>query len=211
MLILKGELMDAGEIITLKSSVNERDHVDGRADASITLLEYGNFECGDCGYAYPIIKHIRKELGSNLRFVFRNFPSTRANPHALRAAEAAESAAAQTRFWEMHDQLFEHQDALEDAHLKHYAGLAHLDVTRFEQDLQQHTFLSQIEADYQSSLFDEHITGTPTLYINGLRYTGNIDLEDLVQAIKEADTEKNIVILAEHHRLRDLIRRFRRQ
>ena len=202
--------MDEGEITTLKTGVNERDHIDGSVDAPVTLLEYGNFECGDCGYAYPIIKHIRKELGSNLRFVFRNFPSTRSNPNALRAAEAAEAAAAQARFWEMHDQLFEHQNALEDSHLKHYAGLAHLDVARFEHDLQQHTFLSQIEADYQSSLFDEHITGTPTLYINGLRYTGNIDLESMVQAIKEADPAGKIVILREHPRFRDLIRRFKR-
>jgi protein-disulfide isomerase len=203
--------MDEGEIITLKTAVSDGDHVDGSDDAPVTLLEYGNFECVDCGYAYPILKHIRKELGSNLRFVFRNFPSTRSNPNALRAAEAAEAAAAQARFWEMHDQLFEHQNALEDNHLKHYAGLAHLDVLRFEQDLNQHTFLSQIEADYQSSLFDEHITGTPTLYINGLRYTGNIDLESMVQAIKEADTDGKIEILTGHHGFKSLISRFKRE
>ena len=201
--------MDAEETITLKTAINERDHVDGGANAPVTLLKYGNFECVDCGFAYPILKHIRKELGPDLRFVFRNFPSTRTNPHALRAAEAAEAAAAQSRFWEMHDQLFEHQNALEDSHLKHYAGLAHLDVPRFEHDMQQHTFLSQIEADYQSSLFDEHITGTPTLYINGLMYTGNINLESLIQAIKEADTEGRIANLKEHRRLRELLNRFR--
>ena len=202
--------MDAGEIITLKTVVSDRDHVDGSDYAPVTLLEYGNFECVDCGYAYPILKHIRKELGSNLRFVFRNFPSTRSNPNALRAAEAAEAAAAQARFWAMHDQLFEHQNALEYSHLKHYAGLAHLDVARFEQDLNQHTFLSQIEADYQSSLFDEHITGTPTLYLNGVRYTGNTDLESLVQAIKEADTDGKIEILTGHHGFRGLLSRFKR-
>lgn len=201
--------MDSGEIITLKTVVNERDHVAGGSNAPVTLLEYGNFECVDCGIAYPILKHIRKELGANLRFVFRNFPSTRSNPHSLRAAEAAEAAAAQGRFWEMHDQLFEHQNALEEAHLKHYAGLAHLDLPRFERDMQEHTFLSQISADYQSSLFDEHITGTPTLYINGLRYTGNINLESIFQAIKEADTDGKIPSLQEHSRLRELISRFK--
>ncbi|HZJ42699.1 MAG TPA: thioredoxin domain-containing protein [Pyrinomonadaceae bacterium] len=201
--------MDTGEIITLKTPITERDHVTGGAHAPVTLLEYGNFECVDCGIAYPILKHIRKELGDDLRFVFRNFPSTRSNPNALRAAEAAEAGAAQGRFWEMHDELFEHQNGLDDSHLKHYAGLAHLDVSRFEQDMEQHSFLKQIEADYQSSLFVEHITGTPTFYINNLQYTGNIEVESILQVIKDADKEGKISSLKEHSRFRDLISRFK--
>jgi formate-nitrite transporter family protein len=201
--------MSNEDIVRLKTLVNQRDHVIGIDNAPVTVVEYGNFECIDCGRVYPVLKEIRKELGQNLRFVFRNFPTTRAHPHALRAAEAAESAAAQGKFWEMHDQLFQHQDALTDPHLKHYAAAAHLDVDRFEKDMEKHTFLGQIEEDYQVSLFDDHITGTPTIFLNGVIYTGAIDPESMLEAIKQADTEGKITILKEHHRLRDLIERIR--
>lgn len=185
--------MNQPEIVQLKNSVNERDHAVGPNTAPVTLLEYGNFECIHCGRAYPVIKEIQRLLKNDLYFVFRHFPTVRTHPHALRAAEAAEAAAVQGKFWEMHDELFTHQQALEDHHLLRYAKRIGLDVVRFEHDMAENSFLKQVEADYQVALFDEHITGTPTLYVNGLRYTGATDVEGLLQAIKEADTEGRII------------------
>ena len=186
--------MSTAEIVRLKNSVTERDHASGAATAPVTLLEYGNFECIHCGRAYPIIKEVQKRLADNLRFVFRHFPIVRTHPHSLRAAEAAEAAGAQEKFWEMHDQLFTHQEALEDRHLSRYARRIGLDVDRFAGEMSENTFLKQIEADYNRSLFDEHVTGTPTFYINEVRYTGATDAENLLLAIKKADTEGRIVL-----------------
>ena len=123
------------DTVKLKNLVTERDHISGSADAPVTLLEYGNFECVHCGRAYPIIKEVQKRLGNNLRFVFRHFPTVRTHPHSVRAAEAAEAAAAQGKFWEMHDQLFTHQQALEDPDLSRYARHIVLDVDRFARDM----------------------------------------------------------------------------
>jgi protein-disulfide isomerase len=184
--------MSSAEIVRLKNSVTERDHALGAATAPVTLLEYGDFECIHCGRAYPIVKEVQKLLGDNLRFVFRHFPIVQTHPHSLRAAEAAEAAGAQGKFWEMHDQLFTHQQALEDHDLSRYARRIDLDVERFARDLSANTFLKQIEADYNRSLFDEHVTGTPTLYINEELYTGATDLDSLLVAIKQADTEGRI-------------------
>src|ERR1700720_264160 len=99
---------------TLKTSVTAEDHIQGPEDAPITLVEYGDYECPHCGAAHPIVKEIRRRLGNGLRFAFRHFPLSRIHPHAERAAEAAEAAGAQGKFWQLHDQLFEHQDALDD-------------------------------------------------------------------------------------------------
>src|SRR2546421_2500252 len=101
---------------------DNRDHIRGLVDAPITLVEYGDFECPHCGAAYGVIEEVREELGSRLRFVYRHFPLTQIHPHAELAAEGAEAAAVHHKFWEMHDQLFLHQDALDDAHLARYAS-----------------------------------------------------------------------------------------
>ena len=197
------------ETVKLKNVVTERDHVAGAQNASVTLLEYGNFECVHCGRAYPIIKEVQKRLADNLRFVFRHFPTVRAHPHSLRAAEAAEAAGAQGKFWQMHDELFSHQQALEDRDFSRYARRIGLDVDRFARDMAENTFLKQIEADYNRSLFDEHVTGTPTFYINEVRYTGATNVESLLLAIKQADTQGRIV-LPEKTGLRGVLRRLHR-
>ncbi|SRR5712692_9814004 len=184
--------MSGPEVVRLKNSVNESDRGLGPQSAPVTLLEYGNFECIHCGQAYPVIKQVRRLLGDNLRLVFRHFPTVATHPHALRAAEAAEAARAQGKFWEMHDELFTHQQALEDRQLSRYAVRIGSDVARFDRDLAQHTFLKQIESDYQRALFDEHVTGTPTFYINEVRYTGGADVHSLLAAIKAADTQGRI-------------------
>ena len=181
--------MSSAEIVRLKNSVTERDHSSGAPTAPVTLLEYGNFECIYCGQAFPVVKQVRKVLGDNLRFVFRHFPTQQTHPHSLRAATAAEAAAAQGKFWDMHDELFTHQQHLEDPDLFRYAKRIGLDVERFTLDMTENTLASKIEADYDRSLFDEHITGTPTFYINGLRWTGVVDVAPLLAAIEAADTE----------------------
>src|SRR5262245_24887908 len=108
----------------------DRDHIQGPADAPIMLLEYGDYECPYCGEAYPVVKAIQQRLGKRLCFAFRNFPLADSHPHAEHAAEAAEAADAQGRFWEMHELLFENQDALEDEDLARYAAELGLDAQR---------------------------------------------------------------------------------
>jgi protein-disulfide isomerase len=202
--------MSTPEAVKLKNPVTERDHTSGSATAPVTLLEYGNFGCIYCGQVYPIIKQVQNLLGDNLRFVFRHFPTVQTHPHSLRAAEAAESAAAQQKFWQMHDQLFSHQSSLQDRDLSRYAKRIGLNLERFNHDMTDHSFLQQIEADYQRSLFDEHITGTPTLYLNDVRYTGATDFEGLLHAIKLSDTEGRIQLPESLHGLRSVLSRLRR-
>ena len=201
--------MNNGEVVRLKNAVNERDHVSGPQSAPVTMVEYGNFECIHCGRAYPMIKEVQKLLGDNLRFVFRHFAPVQTHPHSWRAAEAAEAAGAQGKFWEMHDQLFMHQTALQDENLSRYAKRIGLDSERFTHDLSENTFLKQLEADYNRSLFDEHVTGTPTFYIDEVRYTGAIDVESLLAAIEQADTEARIRLPERSRGIRGVLRRLR--
>ena len=202
--------MSSTEIIKLKKPVNESDHALGPHSAPVTLLEYGNLECIHCGQAHPVIKRVRQVLGDNLRLVFRHFPKVETHTHALRAAEAAEAAHAQGKFWEMLDQLFTHQEALEDRQLSRYAGRIGLDVERFDRDLAEHTFLNQIEREYQRALFDEHVSGTPTFYVNEVQYTGRADFDGLLAAIKRADIEGRIEFPENTRGIKRLFERLRR-
>ncbi len=114
----------------MKPPVGANDHVQGTANAPVTLVEYGDYECPYCGEAYPIVKALQERLGKQMRFVFRNFPLSEMHPHAEHAAEAAEAAGGQGKFWEMHDLLYENQDALEDEDLARYAKALKLDMPR---------------------------------------------------------------------------------
>jgi protein-disulfide isomerase len=136
----------------LKPAVGANDHVQGPAKAPITLVEYGDYECPYCGEAYPITKALQKRLGDKLRFVFRNFPLNQAHPHAEHAAEAAEAAGAQGKFWEMHDLLYENQDALDDEDLLRYAKALHLDVPRFVKDMEEHRYADRVREDFRSGV-----------------------------------------------------------
>src|SRR6187200_3268377 len=109
------------DVARLTLPVGPRDHAQGPVGAPVTLVEYGDYECPHCGRAFPIVKEVQRRLGETLRFVFRNFPLSEAHPHALNAAEAAEAAGSQGKFWEMHDTLYRHQHALDDRHLLSYA------------------------------------------------------------------------------------------
>lgn len=148
--------------------VGSRDHIQGPATAPVTLVEYGDYECPSCGAAYPIVKEVRRRLGVRLRFVFRNFPLTTVHPHAQHAAEAAEAAGAQGRFWEMHDALFEHQDALADDALIGYARALGLDMIQFTRDLREHRYVARVGEDVAGGL-RSGVNGTPAFYINGRR------------------------------------------
>jgi protein-disulfide isomerase len=172
-------------VTLLASEVGERDHAQGAADARVTLVEYGDFECPDCGRAYPVLKAVQKALGPNLRFVFRHFPLRASHPHAGAAAEAAEAAGAQGRFWEMHDRLFEHQTALEEDDLRRHGRKIGLDAERFETDMRLHTYEQRVREDLASGSASG-IRGTPGLYINGARYDGPRDRSSLVAALARA-------------------------
>jgi protein-disulfide isomerase len=169
----------------LRVPVGSADHVQGNPRAAVTLVEYGDYECPYCGAAYPVLKEVQRRMGDELRFVFRNFPLAEVHPHALVAAEAAEAAGAQGQFWQMHDTLYEHQDALGLAHLKAFAKGLKLDEARFAQDLEAHTFLPRIQADFREGV-RSGVNGTPTLFVNGTRYDGPLDLEGLLTVLRAA-------------------------
>ena len=171
----------------LTMPVSERDHIQGSATAAVTLVEYGDYECPYCALAYPVVKEIQRQLGPTLRFVFRHFPLTQIHPHARHAAEAAEGASAQDKFWNMHDLLFEHQDALDDEHLLHYAATLGLDTERFKWELQNHVFAYRVNEDTESGRHSR-VSGTPTFFINGIRHDDTYTLDVLLPAVRRAST-----------------------
>ncbi len=153
----------------LSPPVSARDHVAGSDEAPVTLVEYGDYECPYCGMAYPIVKRAQQELGTQLRFAFRNFPLAESHPHARLAAQAAEAAGAQAKFWEMHDRLFEHQEALEGEDLVGYAQLLGLDTAKFARDLEVGTYTKRVRDDFRNGV-RSGVNGTPTFFVNGNRY-----------------------------------------
>ena len=170
----------------LHPPVTEHDHTAGPDDAPITLVEYGDYECPYCGMAYPIVKDIQRRLGDQLRFVFRNFPLRESHPHAEHAAEAAESAGAQGKFWEMHDIIYEHQQALEDEDLLAYAEAIGADPGRVAEDLINGTYVKRVRDDFRSGV-RSGVNGTPTFFVNGERYNGPwADAVQFLRALREA-------------------------
>src|ERR1700686_3481812 len=168
----------------LTPPVGERDHIQGSARARVTLVEYGDYECPFCGQAYIVAKALQKRFKDHLRFVFRNFPLSQAHPHAAHAAQAAEAAAAQGRFWEMHDLLYENQQALEDEDLVGYAGAVGLDVPLFIRQMAEPHIVARVREDFLSGV-RSGVNGTPTFFINGVRHDGSYDLAAMVAAIEE--------------------------
>jgi protein-disulfide isomerase len=165
--------------------VSSRDHIQGPATAPVTLLEYGDYECPYCGAAFPIVKQVQQRLGDQLRFVFRNFPLSTVHPHAQQAAEAAETAGTQGKFWEMHDTLFEHQRALDTPSLLQYAQSLGVNVEQFERDLLSQTVAERVREDFLSGI-RSGVNGTPTFFINGRRHEGSYDRETLLAALEQA-------------------------
>jgi protein-disulfide isomerase len=171
-------------VLTMPVS-EDRDHIQGPAGAAVTLVQYGDYECPYCGAAYPIIKEVQARMGDRLRFVFRNFPITTSHPHAEQAAEAAEAAAAQGRFWEMHDHLYENQQHLRTDDLRSYAEAIGLDVDMFDKELAEHVHADRIHEDFMSGV-RSGVNGTPTFYINGARHDDSYDTETMLAAVERA-------------------------
>jgi protein-disulfide isomerase len=166
-------------------AIARRDHIQGPIDAPLTLVEYGDYECPYCGAAYPIIKAIQERLGDRLCFAFRNFPLVNSHPYAQHAAEAAEAAGAQGKFWEMHDLLFENQDALDDEDLARYAAALELDARRLIGEVLAGAHTARVREDFRSGARGG-VNGTPTLFINGVRYEDRLDADGLLAALAGA-------------------------
>ncbi|MBV8137655.1 MAG: thioredoxin domain-containing protein [Deltaproteobacteria bacterium] len=165
--------------------VSERDHISGPASAPVTLVEYGDYECPYCGLANPIVDQIRRELGDQLRFVFRNFPLTEVHPHSEHAAEIAEAAGAHHKFWEMHDLLYARQQELDDQHLAEYLAQLGVPASEVKLALAQHAYADRLREDFMSGV-RSGVNGTPTFFINGLRHDGSYERDELLAAIAVA-------------------------
>jgi len=168
----------------------ELDHIRGPSDAPVTLVEYGDFECPYCGRAEPVVRELLTDFG-DLRYVWRHLPLGDVHPNAQLAAEAAEAAAAQNRFWEMHDLLLGHQDALRPPDLARYAQELGLDVDRFTDELRRHAWSGRIAEDVDSADLST-VSGTPTFFVNGIRHQGAYDVETLSTAVRAAKARASI-------------------
>jgi protein-disulfide isomerase len=146
------------------------------------LLEYGDFECPACGQAYPVVEALQEQLGDRLCFAFRHFPLANVHPHAEHAAEASEAADAQGSFWEMHDMLFENQDALDDQSIAKYAAALDLDTERLIREMLTETYAPRVREDFRAGVRGG-VNGTPTFFINGERYDGPRDRASFLDAL----------------------------
>jgi len=165
--------------------VSERDHRQGPDTAAVTLVQYGDYECPYTRRSTWVVLAIQQQLGEQLRFIYRNYPLTEIHPHALHAALAAEAAAVQGKFWEMHDYIFHHQHTLEDADLAQFAEAVGLDVQRYARDMTGKATLVRIEEDVESGE-RSGVQGTPTFFINGILYRGSWEHDALLAALQAA-------------------------
>jgi protein-disulfide isomerase len=159
-----------------------RDHVRGPGDATTELVEYGDYECRFCAAAYPVVEGLLADAGDAIRFAFRHFPMTTVHPHADRAAEAAEAAGAQGRFWPMHELLFANQRRLGDRDLLGYARILDLDVDRFTREMATRVHLDRVREDLMSGV-RSGVNGTPTFFTNGVRHDGPYDARSLAESL----------------------------
>jgi protein-disulfide isomerase len=169
--------------LLLLNPVHEWDHIRGPADAPFTLVEYGDYECPDCGRLFGVLQGLQQEFSTRLRLVYRHYPLSGIHKHAQMAAEAAEAAGAQGRFWEMHDLLFQNQNALDEKHLLHYAEQLGLDVDLFHRELKQGSYAERLRQDFIAGV-QNGVNGTPGLFLNGVRQPGDFDEQALIALIK---------------------------
>jgi protein-disulfide isomerase len=169
----------------LTPPLSDRDHVIGPADAPVTLVEYGDYECPYCGMVHPIVASILQQMGDTLRFAYRHFPLTRLHPHAQSAAEMAEAAGARGKFWPMHNLLFQNQHALDDEDLVSYAARLGIDPKWAASTLVSHIFAERVREDFMSGV-RSGVNGTPTFFINGVRHDGPWDEPTLLEALQVA-------------------------
>jgi protein-disulfide isomerase len=169
--------------MNLSIQVGKIDHSQGPEQAPVTLVEYGDYQCPYCGDAYAAIKSACRAMGSSLRFVFRNMPLNESHPYAQFAAEAAEAAGAQGRFWEMHDALYEHQSELGSDLVYKLAEKLELDMPRFDADMEARRYRARVKHDYMGGM-RSGVAGTPAFFINGKRYNGSADTKSLLAALR---------------------------
>ena len=169
----------------LKIPVGPDDHAEGPQNAEVTLVEYGDYECPHCGRAHDIVKRLQKHFGKQLRFVFRNFPLTQAHPHAEAAAETAEFAAAHGKFWEMHDLLFENQERLDGGLFLELARKLGLSAPALSMALEEGHFTERVRADFSGGI-RSGVNGTPTFFLNGVRYDGSWEYPELLLTVDAA-------------------------
>ncbi|MDB5580507.1 MAG: Periplasmic thiol:disulfide interchange protein DsbA [Bradyrhizobium sp.] len=171
----------------LKVPVAPVDHCDGPKNAPLTLVEYGDYQCPACGEAFPIVKQVQKHFGKQLRLVFRNFPLKESHSEAESAAETAEFAGAQGKFWQMHDALYENQDQLGRELYDTLATKLDLSLPDLDKALKTGSFLERIRGDFSGGV-RSGFNGTPTFYINGMRHDASFDLDTLSAALEHAIT-----------------------
>jgi protein-disulfide isomerase len=180
------------DILDLAVDVDpERDHIRGSDDAPVTLVEYGDYECPYCGQAEVVIRELLDSFGDDLRYVWRHLPLNDVHEHAQMAAEAAEAAAAQGKFWEMHDKLLDHQGELHPDDLGRYAEEIGLDLDRFWDDLHSRRYAQRVAEDVASA-DASGVVGTPTFFINGKRHQGAYDVQTLTDAVRRARTRARL-------------------
>jgi protein-disulfide isomerase len=160
--------------------ISEQDHIQGVMDASVVLVEYGDYQCLSCREVHKMIQEIQQQIP--LRFIFRHFPRTHLHPQAQRAAEAVEAAAAQNKFWQMHNALFEHQSILNDGHLLEYANAIQLDINRFLQDVTGRVHAERVVQNMQGGI-QSGVSHAPALFVNGDRYRDAWDADRLLATI----------------------------
>jgi protein-disulfide isomerase len=175
----------------LKSPVSEMDNMTGDPQAPVILVEYGDFQCPHCGAAYPIVKQIVKDYKDKMAFVFRHFPLAEAHPYAQAAALASEAAANQGKFWQMHALIFENQRLLGVEMLLQLAESLKLDMKTFEHDFKDPKLFKKVEDQFESGILSG-VNGTPSFYINGIKYEDSYDYESLSSALNQAISKNNI-------------------
>jgi protein-disulfide isomerase len=174
----------------LKIPVTSKDHIQGDENAPVILVEYGDYQCPHCGHAYPIVKRVQKHFGKRLAFVFRNFPLNEIHPNAEAAAETAEFAGTKGKFWEMHDAIFENQGSLSLPMLLELAGELGMSGTGLGDALKSREFAARVKSDFIGGA-RSGVNGTPTFFINGQRFDGPPEYEDLVAAIEAPPTQED--------------------
>lgn len=168
--------------MSLKPAVSKTDHTQGKKDTDIVIVEYGDYQCPYCGAAYPVLKEMMKKYGSQIQFVFRNFPLSEIHQYARPAAIVAEAAALQGKFWEMHDAIYENQNYLSEPFLLELAEKLELDPHQFNTDIKKLEVAEKIDADFESGVMSG-VNGTPSLFVNGRKFNGGP--EDLLQLMSE--------------------------
>jgi protein-disulfide isomerase len=169
--------------MALRPPIGISDHKHGNEKAAIEIVEYGDYQCPYCRAAHPVIKEIEKTFGDQIIFVFRNFPLQQSHRFAMVAAQAAEAAAQQNKFWEMHDSIFEHQEQLSDAFLFYLAEQIELDVDQFQADLESAHIIKKVEDDFESGV-RSGVNGTPSFFVNGEKFDGGAT--DLFEMLKDS-------------------------